>query len=141
MRPNEWGATRVSDDAVAEAIDALRRLPTTRMVMECARRLGVPYSLARVLWEDPEDLAMEFAFDAVEAMEHYERCPKCGTKAEDIVDENGRRLELGRWKHELFGCTLCQDRHREERQMSDHEKENAAFRTLPRQFGEPYVDR
>ena len=88
--------------------DDLRSIPEVAMIMRRARDAGIPYSEAKERWGATYDVAMEFALDAVAAMDALETCPDCGVKPSDQLDDEGRPLEFPRYKFVVHHCNHCE---------------------------------
>lgn len=127
---------------IEEKIDLISRSKETRLVMRLARKAGISYSEARDRWRLPDDLAMEFAFDAIEAAETLTRCPDCNVDPADVLDpDTNKPLDKGLWKiYETF-CWFCGELARARKNIDeDDQLQGRQIRPMPRGPGEPFRD-
>lgn len=95
------------DELVAEYFDLFTRDKRARIVKELADLAGIPYSVARKVWSNPEDIAAEIGHRAVKSVEAWKRCPQCGLDHADVFDHRGRWLPFPRWKMKFRNCDIA----------------------------------
>lgn len=129
-----------SVDEVGETISLFERLLDARLRMMVARRVGLPFSEVTKRWTH-EDLIAELAWDAMEAAERWARCPRCGTKADEVVDDDGRISDSSLWKLYLDTCAVCGEMERAQKVLDKGDYEpGTSWRVKPRAPGDPWWD-
>lgn len=127
---------------VADKIDLISRSKEVRLIMRMARNAGVPYSVARERWSDPDDIAMEIAYDAIDAAEQIAKCPSCGVDPAEVLDPDTlRELEHGLWKLYETDCWFCGELNRANDDIDESERKRGRMIVIrPRAPGEPFRD-
>ena len=74
------------DADISRWVERLTNDPEARLRSELAHRAGISYSAAVERWEDPQDLAAEYARVALEIEDRIERCGACGTRPDEVLD-------------------------------------------------------
>lgn len=92
---------------VAEYYQRFEGLGHSRAVMKLARAAGIPYSEARHIWDNPDDLAAELAWDMYQRDQAERSCPDCGLDPELMTGEDKRPLKNGAVKVVEFFCPAC----------------------------------
>lgn len=138
------------EEAVDECLSLLQRSPEALLLMQRARDAGRPYSWARETWADPDDIAMEFAYEAWQTLEKLETCQDCGTKRSDWDTASGRSLRNPRWRFTLHDCDTCAGlaelQERVRRRLEDNRPQGASTPYVPKVVlrpakpGDPNVD-
>lgn len=127
-------------DEVGAFVDHLERLLDARLRMVVARRVGLPYSEVTERWSHA-DLIAELAWDMMESADRWDRCPGCGTKNDEVVDDVGRIRDDSLWKLYLDSCTTCGEMDRAQRELAKvRVVPGTSWRLKPRQAGEPWLD-
>jgi hypothetical protein len=122
---------------VAGWVDLFYRDPESRVIMAAARRAGIPLSHARLLWQSLDDIAAEIAWDSIDAIHQFHRCPQCGVDPDDMLDERGRPLHEPRWQVTGYDCLACEMIDGATAKLSDEERKTRRYRLVPRPPGEP----
>lgn len=128
-----------ASQAIASWLDLFQRDLESRVRMQCARRAGIPYSEAELRWRDFDDLAAELAFDQLEAMGAFDRCPGCGVAPGEMEDERGRPLREPAYKVVGYTCLACEMMQGLSDKLTEDEAKVRRYRLLPRAPGEPRV--
>lgn len=129
-----------SVDEVGDTISLFERSLDARVRMMVARRVGLPFSEVTERWAH-EDLIAELAWDTMEAAERWARCPRCGTKPDEVVDEFGGISDTSVWKMYLDTCLVCGEMERGEKIVREGDYERGTYwRLKPRQAGDPWWD-
>ena len=139
-------AAEADDPLGPEYIAALRVAfetdPEARLIMQVARRAGLPFSEVSERWSR-RDLAYEVAWQAHEVETESRRCPGCGIDPEDMLKENGRDLgDQFLWRLEVRHCPFCEERAEAAARLSggDYQRPPPHVYYRPRQPGEPFID-
>lgn len=127
--------------SIQAAHELLEASPKARIRADLAQRGTLPYSEVRERWSD-EDLAMVVAYRAWTAAREEDRCPKCGTHPDDVVDPtNLRPLRHGSVKVSVEGCVICGELAKASDDLSTEERRaGVAARLRRREWGDPLVD-
>lgn len=127
-------------DEVGEMVNLFERLLDSRLRMMVARRVGLPYSEVLERWSH-DDLVAELAWDTMEAAERWARCPRCGVKPSEVLDEWGRPADDSLWKLYLDTCLVCGEMEKADRDLrSSRVEPGTAWRLMPRKPGDPWRD-
>jgi hypothetical protein len=129
-----------SVDEVGETVSLFERSLDARLRMMVARRVGLPFSEVTKRWSH-EDLIAELAWDAMEAAERWARCPRCGVKPDEVMDEWGRPADDSIWKLYLDTCLACGEMERANKDLDKVKVEpGTSWRLMPRKRGDPWRD-
>lgn len=129
-----------SVDEVGETVSLFERSLDARVRMMVARRVGLPFSEVTERWTHA-DLIAELAWDTMEAAERWARCPRCGTKAAEVVGPDGLVSDESLWKLYLDTCAVCGEMERAEKDLGKaHVEPGTAWRLVPRKRGDPWRD-
>ena len=111
----------------------LDRSPEARAIMECARRGGIPWSLASRMWRSSFDVAMEMGYDRWLGDQQQDRCPDCHTKYDEMYDtQTHRPLEHPHWDIEVWECRTCAEVRRLDARLGDNAaKQGIRHRVVP----------
>lgn len=122
---------------VASYVDLFDRDPESRVVMAAARRAGIPLSVARIRWQSVDDIAAEIAWDQMETVARFRRCPECGVDPDDMLDDRGRPLEQPLWQVVGYDCLTCEMVAGATARLPEEERQVRRYRVRPRPPDEP----
>ena len=126
-------------------VERLRNDPEARLRSELAHRAGISYSAAVQRWEDPQDLAAEYARVMLDVDDRIERCGACGTRPDEVLDftdpDRPRPLDEPLWKLYRFDCWTCIGLADLNGELTPEERtQGARWEVRPRGDGEPWID-
>lgn len=119
---------------ITEWLDLFHNSIDARTTMQFAERVGCTFSEAEHRLR-PEDVVAELAWIRYQAEHALGRCPQCGTRNDEMTDEQGRIAEQSLWKVVKHSCIVCDIRGGLAKDLEDSGASTDGVRFVPEPRG------